>query len=61
MSTLPYKVECKSIYPFFEVIAAFNVESAAESYALECYAINSEYTYRVKKHLNVLHFYGVSA
>ena len=50
MSKLPYKVECKSTYPFFELIAAFNVEQAAVGYAGECALANADtaYEYRVK-------------
>lgn len=33
---LPYTVECKSTYPFFEAIAAFNVGPIAIAYAKEC-------------------------
>lgn len=46
---LPYVVECKSSYPFFEPIAAFNVESVAQSYAAECAAVNPQFVYRVVK------------
>lgn len=45
---LPHTVECKSIYPFFERIAAFDVLQAAENYAKECAAANRKYEYRVK-------------
>ena len=44
---LPYVVECKSSYPFFEPIAAFNVESIAKHYADDCHATNPQFTYRV--------------
>lgn len=49
-NSLPYKVECKSSYPFFELIAAFNVEPAATGYAGECALANADtlYEYRVK-------------
>lgn len=48
-NSLPYKVECKSSYPFFELIAAFNVETAATAYAGECALANANtnYEYRV--------------
>lgn len=44
---LPYRVRCKSTYPFFEVIAAFNIERAAVAYAEECKEANPRFTYRV--------------
>lgn len=47
-NSLPYKVECKSSYPFFELIAAFNVEAAAVAYAGECVASNPKFSYTVK-------------
>lgn len=46
---LPYVVECKSIYPFFEEIAAFDVDSVAHKYAADCAAENTQYAYRVVK------------
>jgi hypothetical protein len=46
---LPYVVECKSMYPFFETIAAFNVDIAASSYARECKLANPSFEYRVMK------------
>jgi hypothetical protein len=46
---LPYVVECKSTYPFFETIAAFNVDIAAMSYALDCKLANPSLEYRVMK------------
>lgn len=48
-NSLPYKVECKSSYPFYELIAAFNVEAAATAYAGECALANADtnYAYRV--------------
>jgi hypothetical protein len=48
MTKLPYKVECQSSYPFYEVIAAFDCESAAVNYARECAADNPTYNYRVR-------------
>ncbi len=44
---LSYIIECKSTYPFFETIAAFNVSRAAEAYANECRATNPKYEYRI--------------
>ena len=47
-NSTPYKVECKSSYPFFETIAAFNLESAAQRYAKECAdAVGPLFEYRV--------------
>lgn len=46
---LPYAVECKSSYPFFERIAAFNCDVAAIGYAEECAAANRAFSYRVMK------------
>lgn len=54
MTKLPYKVECKSSYPFFETIAAFDVEQAAKGYASECSLVNNSFTYRVSKGKKVL-------
>jgi hypothetical protein len=50
-TALPYVVECKSSYPFYEPIAAFNVESAAQWYAKECAETNGTmgFVYRVVK------------
>lgn len=45
---VPFYVECKSTYPFFEVIAAFNSEVVARRYAEDCQRANSKYEYRVK-------------
>jgi hypothetical protein len=44
---LPCVVECKSTYPFFEKIAAFNVRVAAQWYADQCAETNSAFQYRV--------------
>jgi hypothetical protein len=49
MRTLPYKVECKSSYPFYELIAAFDCQAAAIGYASQCGAANSDFAYRVMK------------
>ena len=54
MSKLPYIVECKSIFPFFEPIAAFNVDSVAFHYARDCVETNPLFTYRVTKSKKVL-------
>ena len=45
---LPYRVDCKSTYPFFEPIAAFNCEPAAQGYARDCSATNPDLKYRVR-------------
>ena len=45
--TLPYRVQCRSIFPFFETIAAFDCEFAALVYATECKAANGRNDYRV--------------
>jgi hypothetical protein len=44
---LPYRVECKSTHPFYEVIAAFNCAAAARFYAADCEAANPRFAYRV--------------
>lgn len=49
MLGLPYKVECKSTYAFYELIAAFDCDKAAEAYAVQCAAANPRYDYRVVK------------
>ena len=46
---LPYAVECKSIFAFFERIAAFDCPSAAIGYAEQCAASNPHNSYRVTK------------
>lgn len=51
---LPYKVECRSTQSFFELIAAFNCESAAMGYAKGCLESNSEFEYRVLKNRKVI-------
>ncbi len=45
---VPFTVECKSTYPFFEVIAAFNSEVVARRYAADCQEANPKYEYRVR-------------
>lgn len=52
--TLPYKIECKSSYPFFELIAAFDCEPVALGYASQCQTANPGFTYRVKRGSKVL-------
>lgn len=49
MRRLPYKVECKSFLAFFETIAAFDCQFAADAYVKNCASANPQYTYRVKK------------
>lgn len=49
MAALPYKVECKSSYPFFETIAALDCEPVAIGYADQCRTANPNFTYRVKR------------
>lgn len=49
MANLPYKVQCKSSYPFFEVIAAFDCKPPALAYALDCAKTNPAYKYKVLK------------
>jgi hypothetical protein len=46
---LPWRIECRSTYPFFEPIAAFNSEKVAIAYAASCRAANPTYAYRVVK------------
>lgn len=45
---VPFYVECKSTYPFFEVMAAFNSEVVARRYAEDCHAANPKFEYRVR-------------
>ena len=54
MAKLPYKVECKSSYPFFETIAAFDCEQAARTYVLDCSLANPSFTYQALKGKKVL-------
>lgn len=46
---LPYVVECRSTYPFFEAIAAFDVDTVAHKYAADCAATNPKNEYRVSE------------
>lgn len=39
---LPYGVECRSLYVFFEKIAAFDCVEAAASYAEQCRTANPQ-------------------
>jgi hypothetical protein len=54
-SQLPYVVECKSLYAFFEPIAAFNHDKIAINYAVDCHIANPQYQYRVVKRKLVLY------
>lgn len=54
MSKLPYKVECKSTYEFFETIAAFDCQQAAFAYAQRCASGNLRSDYRVMNGRKVL-------
>jgi len=47
-TVLHAKVECKSTYPFFETIAAFNSVKVAYRYARNCFEYNPDFEYRVK-------------
>lgn len=49
MSKLPYKVECRSSLPFFELIAAFDCEPPALAYAKDCARTNPAFKYKVMK------------
>lgn len=51
---LPYAVECKSLYPFFETIAAFDCQVAAYRYAARCAEASPANDYRVMKGRTVL-------
>jgi hypothetical protein len=54
MNALPYVVECKSSYPFYEKIAAFNVERIAIQYASDCAIAHPTFSYRVTKRGKVI-------
>lgn len=45
---LSFSVWCRSTYPFFEKIAAFNVQQAANAYAQECSQTNPTFVYKVR-------------
>jgi hypothetical protein len=51
---LTYIVQCKSLYPFFETIAAFDCDRAAFAYASMCADGNSKFDYQVVKGRKVL-------
>lgn len=51
---LPYAVECKSLSPSFERIAAFDCCPAAVNYAEECQKSNPKAEYRVTKNGKVV-------
>jgi hypothetical protein len=51
MNKLKYRVDCKSTYPFWETIAAFDCRPPAEAYARECAEANPQYEYRVRNAL----------
>ena len=53
-NVLSFVVECKSSYPFFEKIAAFNVDSIAIDYAQDCAKTNPTFKYRVTKGKTIL-------
>jgi hypothetical protein len=61
MTSLPYKVECKSSRPFYELIAAFDCQQAAEGYAGECALVNLAHSYEVKRGRKVLRHFGPEA
>lgn len=58
MADLPYKVECKSSRPYYELIAAFDCEAAAVDYAGECALTNMRNSYVVKKGRIVVRQFG---
>lgn len=45
---LPFQVECKSSYPFFELIAAFDHIKVAYRYAQDCLQVNPKFEYRLR-------------
>jgi hypothetical protein len=51
---LPYQVQCKSTYPFFETIAAFDSERVAFAYASECAGYNLKFDYQMAKGRRIL-------
>lgn len=54
MARLPYRVECKSLCPFFETIAAFDCPRAAFAYASECAGSNLKFDYQMAKGRKIL-------
>lgn len=50
MTTLPYKVECRwPAKAYYDLVAAFDCESAATGYAGECALNHPTFFYRVKR------------
>jgi hypothetical protein len=47
-SKLPFQVECKSIFAFFEPIAAFDHIKVAHRYAQDCLQTNPKFEYRLR-------------
>lgn len=47
LKNLAHAVLCKSTYPFFETIAAFDCEPAADIYMRACRSANPRYEYKV--------------
>jgi len=45
---LPFQIECKSTYPFFEPIAAFDRIKVAYRYAQDCLQANPRYEYQLR-------------
>ncbi len=45
---LPFQVECRSTYPFFELIAAFAHIKVAHRYAQDCKQTNPTFEYRLR-------------
>lgn len=45
---IPFQVECKSTYPFFETIAAFDHIKVAYRYAQDCLQTNPRFEYRLR-------------
>lgn len=58
-TTLPFKVECKAApRPYYDAIAAFDCQQAAEGYAGECALANPDKFYCVKKGKLLLRQFG---
>lgn len=47
-TALPFQIECKSLFPFFEPIAAFDHIKVAYRYAQECKQTNPNFEYRLR-------------
>lgn len=58
---LPFVVECKSSYPFFEQIAAFDHIKVAYRYAQDCLQTNPKFEYRLRDLESAGKLYSVSA